>query len=52
MLEFTHKRCINLSVGFDTITSQINARLIKRGFQFNVMAVGKLQKLQNGSAAR
>ncbi|ODV94128.1 hypothetical protein PACTADRAFT_51009 [Pachysolen tannophilus NRRL Y-2460] len=27
-------------VGFDTITSQIENRLLKRGFQFNVMCVG------------
>ncbi|ODV62614.1 septin CDC10 [Ascoidea rubescens DSM 1968] len=27
-------------VGFDTITSQIEQRLLKRGFQFNVMVVG------------
>lgn len=28
-------------VGFDTITTQIENRLLKRGFQFNVMVVGK-----------
>lgn len=28
-------------VGFDTITSQIENRLLKRGFQFNIMVVGK-----------
>lgn len=28
-------------VGFDTITTQIENRLLKRGFQFNVMAVGR-----------
>lgn len=28
-------------VGFDTITSQIENRLLKRGFQFNVMVVGR-----------
>ncbi|ODQ78722.1 hypothetical protein BABINDRAFT_162418 [Babjeviella inositovora NRRL Y-12698] len=27
-------------VGFDTITSQIESRLLKRGFQFNIMVVG------------
>lgn len=27
-------------VGFDTITSQIEHRLLKRGFQFNIMVVG------------
>lgn len=28
-------------VGFDTITTQIENRLLKRGFQFNVMMVGR-----------
>lgn len=28
-------------VGFDTITSQIENRLLKRGFAFNIMVVGK-----------
>lgn len=28
-------------VGFDTITTQIENRLLKRGFQFNIMAVGR-----------
>lgn len=28
-------------VGFDTITTQIENRLIKRGFQFNIMVVGR-----------
>lgn len=27
-------------VGFDSITSQIERKLLKRGFQFNVMVVG------------
>lgn len=27
-------------VGFDSITSQIEKKLLKRGFQFNVMCVG------------
>ena len=27
-------------VGFDSITSQIERKLLKRGFQFNVMCVG------------
>lgn len=27
-------------VGFDSITSQIEHRLLKRGFQFNIMVVG------------
>ena len=29
-------------VGFDSITSQIERKLLKRGFQFNVMCVGRL----------
>jgi septin 3/9/12 len=29
-------------VGFDSITSQIEKKLVKRGFQFNVICVGKL----------
>jgi len=28
-------------VGFDTITAQIENRLLKRGFQFNIMVVGR-----------
>ena len=28
-------------VGFDTITTQIENRLLKRGFQYNIMAVGR-----------
>jgi len=28
-------------VGFDTITQQIERKLLKRGFQFNVICVGK-----------
>jgi septin 3/9/12 len=28
-------------VGFDSITSQIERKLLKRGFQFNVMCVGQ-----------
>lgn len=27
-------------VGFDSITQQIEKKLLKRGFQFNVMCVG------------
>jgi septin 3/9/12 len=27
-------------VGFDTITKQIEKKLLKRGFQFNVICVG------------
>jgi len=29
-------------VGFDSITSQIERKLLKRGFQFNVICVGML----------
>jgi septin 3/9/12 len=29
-------------VGFDSITTQIEKKLLKRGFQFNVICVGKL----------
>jgi len=36
--EFTQPRKY---VGFDTITTQIENRLLKRGFQFNVMVVGR-----------
>ena len=28
-------------VGFDSITTQIERKLLKRGFQFNVMCVGQ-----------
>ena len=28
-------------VGFDSITSQIERKLLKRGFQFNVICVGE-----------
>lgn len=28
-------------VGFDSITTQIEKKLLKRGFQFNVICVGK-----------
>lgn len=31
----------NKYVGFDTITSQIENRLLKKGFAFNIMAVGR-----------
>jgi septin 3/9/12 len=27
-------------VGFDSITSQIEKKLVKRGFQFNIICVG------------
>jgi septin 3/9/12 len=36
-------------VGFDSITSQIERKLLKRGFQFNVICVGKFI-LPNSSA--
>jgi len=29
-------------VGFDSITAQIERKLLKRGFQFNVICVGML----------
>ncbi|OZJ06987.1 Septin spn2 [Bifiguratus adelaidae] len=32
---------LNTYVGFDTITQQIEKKLLKRGFQFNVMVVGQ-----------
>lgn len=32
----------NSHVGFDSITSQIERKLLKRGFQFNVICVGTL----------
>lgn len=31
-------------VGFDSITKQIEKKSVKRGFQFNVICVGKLQR--------
>lgn len=30
-------------VGFDSITSQIEKKLLKRGFQFNIICVGTLR---------
>lgn len=33
-------------VGFDSITKQIERKSVKRGFQFNVICVGKLQLQQ------
>lgn len=33
-------------VGFDTITQQIEHKLLKRGFQFNVIVVGKLRQMR------
>ncbi|KAL1923022.1 uncharacterized protein VTP21DRAFT_9398 [Calcarisporiella thermophila] len=35
------KLTLNGYVGFDTITSQIEKKLLKRGFQFNVMVCGQ-----------
>lgn len=32
---------MNSYVGFDTITQQIEKKLLKKGFQFNVMVVGQ-----------
>jgi hypothetical protein len=34
-------------VGFDSITSQIEKKLLKRGFQFNVICVGMFSHLQS-----
>lgn len=34
-------------VGFDSITSQIERKLLKRGFQFNVICVGKYISYEN-----
>lgn len=46
-------------VGFDSITSQIERKLLKRGFQFNVICVGEcpsrkllLPQKRNGVAWR
>ena len=36
-------------VGFDSITTQIERKLLKRGFQFNVICVGKLKSIAGGS---
>ena len=33
-------------VGFDSITSQIERKLLKRGFQFNVICVGMFELQQ------
>ena len=35
----------NSYVGFDTITQQIEHKLLKRGFQFNVIVVGMSPRL-------
>lgn len=32
-------------VGFDSITNQIEKKLLKRGFQFNVICVGMLESI-------
>jgi hypothetical protein len=34
-------------VGFDSITQQIEHKLLKRGFQFNVIVVGTSHPLSN-----
>ena len=34
----------NSYVGFDTITQQIEHKLLKRGFQFNIIVVGMPQR--------
>ncbi|KAI7871974.1 Septin-type guanine nucleotide-binding (G) domain-containing protein [Mucor mucedo] len=36
-----HQTLLNSYVGFDTITQQIEKKLLKKGFQFNVMVVGQ-----------
>jgi len=33
-------------VGFDSITKQIEKKLVKRGFQFNIICVGKRRTVQ------
>jgi septin 3/9/12 len=33
-------------VGFDSITTQIEKKLLKRGFQFNVICVGKSNEIK------
>jgi septin 3/9/12 len=33
-------------VGFDSITTQIEKKLLKRGFQFNIICVGKSNKIK------
>ncbi len=38
-------------VGFDSITSQIERKLLKRGFQFNVICVGKFLTISGRSRA-
>lgn len=41
----------NSHVGFDSITSQIERKLLKRGFQFNVICVGTLYPVKQYRAA-
>ena len=36
-------------VGFDSITSQIEKKLLKRGFQFNVICVGRIDQVRVSS---
>lgn len=38
-------------VGFDSITSQIEKKLLKRGFQFNVMCVGMINPQKPATVA-
>jgi len=38
-------------VGFDSITSQIERKLLKRGFQFNVICVGESRAPKTTSAS-
>jgi septin 3/9/12 len=38
-------------VGFDSITSQIEKKLLKRGFQFNVICVGQSHTLRTTHCA-
>jgi len=39
-------------VGFDSITNQIEKKLLKRGFQFNVICVGTSRRAQEFLTAR
>ncbi|KAI8366995.1 Septin-type guanine nucleotide-binding (G) domain-containing protein [Choanephora cucurbitarum] len=39
--QFVPETALNGYVGFDTITQQIERKLLKKGFQFNVMVVGQ-----------
>lgn len=34
-------------VGFDSITTQIERKLLKRGFQFNIICVGRFKPMKN-----